>query len=236
MLRYANVKAVYILAGYPVCDIFDQVNGAVYTGCRFLCAGGGSDESTSYDPPSIGARVVYGLLDGNTQAIVFGSVFAPNANRRITDNPAEVSYDQEYPGQIGVRDKFWERGNSWMFLTDDGQFVFDASQSDMPIRFQLSSGKSGNVRISQDEEAEENVLLAGPTRDYLDQLRSDLDSTRASLVKALVQLDALNVAASGQPKYVADIAEMSIPGTPTDDSVVASAIRISSRSVAEDVI
>lgn len=218
------------MGGYPVCDLYDEVNGGVLTGCRFLCAGGGSPIVVSYDPPAVGARVLYTLLQGTAQAIVLGSVFAPEANRRLTDNPPDVEYDQEYPAQVGVGDKYFERGNSWMFLTDDGQFVFDASTSMKPFRVQLNGSDSGHLRISQDGQADERLLLAGPTRNYLDGLRSDLDDLKSKLAELILELNAVSLG-TGQTKSVV---ALQTPGLSTDTDLLASAVRISSRSVQED--
>jgi hypothetical protein len=219
------------MGGYPVCDLYDEINGGVFTGCRFLCVGGGSPIVVSYDPPAVGARVLYAILQGTTQAIVLGSVFAPEANRRLTDNPPEVEYDEEYPAQVGVGDKYCERGDSWMFLTDDGQFVFDASTSMRPFRVQLSGSDSGHLRISQDGQADERVLLAGPTRSYIDGLRTDVNNLILLTQQIVAEL------ASGPkialPGSATSAGKLKI-GLSTDTDLVASAVRISSRSVQED--
>lgn len=234
MLRFGNVNAVYALNGYPVCDLVDEITGSVFTGCRFTCSGGGSMESVHYTPPAVGARVIYGQISGpNQSAVVLGSVYATKALRRLTaDPPVDLESDEDYPPQVGVNDTYMEKGNAWFFLTDEGEFVFDCSQVAKPFRIQLGVGGSSNLRISQDGEANERVLLSGPAMEYMDTLRSDLDDVRGKLADLIVELNGVNLA-TGQ---ASNVASLQIPGLETGIDMVASAIQISSRSIENDEI
>lgn len=235
-MRYGRVHAVYLNAnGYPVCDIGDEHNGATYRGCRFLVGGGGKD-SGSYFPPALQSRVVYGLVS-DMSAVVFGVVTAPDGIERLTDTPEEVGYDEEFPNQVGPKDAFVTRSGTWVFLTEDGQLVFDAATSMQPIRLQMAGNACGHLRIAQDGAAEERVLLAGPTREYLDKLHDDIVELRkvvSTLAAALATAGVGGAAASSVGTTYVPAWEKDVTLGATADSMVASAVRISARSVTED--
>lgn len=236
-MRYARVTALYLDNGYPVCSIVDETSGAVFSGCRFMCMGGGTADAMNYSPPLPNSRVAYGTLAGNTQVVVMGQVFHQK-NKRLTSDPQTVAYDERFPGQVSVLDSFTERGNAWFIMTADGQMVMDASQAETPVRIQLSQGSSGHLRLDQGGDADEHLLLAGPTRDYLDNLQqaiSDVWSTLNKVILALpgVSLEAVSGAAAVESaKATASVALTSSTGA----DMVASAVRISSRSVLDDEV
>jgi len=236
MLQYAIVTEVSLMAdGYPSCTITDERNGATMTGCKFLGVGGGTQSSISYSPPAVGARVLYGFVRGTSQAVVLGVTHSPLANAKLTDAQESSSYDEEFNAQIGPYDRCAEQGGTWVFLTNDGQLVIDSSQSQMPVRVQLGIGYAANLRISQNNEADEGILLAGPTRDYLDGLRSALDDTRVQLAKVMTYVNVLTAVPGKPPTFSPDtLASLAVPGLSTTDDLVASAVKISSRSILED--
>lgn len=263
MISFGRVLRTYVEGGAPVCDVQDEASGAFYLRAQFMCLGGGGGENsqTAHFPPAAvpdasqgvltgdGARVLLGRLGGGG-VVVIGAVMHRNKCSFFSQEEIDASPEAEYPMYCNINDVLLQNGKAFMVLSNFGDAVIDTSQSSRPIRLQMEASPAGHVRISQDGDADERVPLAGPLRNYLDGMAKRMNDIEGRLthLQAVMALSPAAIPpglAPAEPALVAFAANISASLSPipepvwypsTDDGMVASAIRVSSRSVVNDEI
>lgn len=256
MIRYGRSLRTYVQGGRPFCDVLDESSGAMIYGCPFLCLGGSgaADGVTAYFPPAQaaqsevalgdGARIVWMPLAGadGRAGVVLGAVMHRNTGQVFHEEETHPEPDEDYPWKINTNDVLVQNGKAFFVISNFGDIVLDTSQASKPVRLQLSATGSGHVRISQDGDADDRLLLAGPTRKLVDDLISKVNDLEAKLAKVY------NAVASAGPGTDAGynafqvLAKKLLPPlvpttmNTTTDGLEASAIKISSRSIENDYI
>lgn len=231
-------------------------------GCPFLCLGGSgaADGVTAYFPPAQsvqsevamgdGARVVWLPLAGadGRAGVVLGAVMHRNTGAIFHEEETHPEPDEDYPWKINTNDVLIQNGKAFFVLSNFGDAVLDTSQASVPIRLQLAASGAGHVRISQDGDAEERLLLAGPTRKVVDDLIAKVNALETKLATLQNTLQAANATAvpagpeTGFLAYTKALAASLLPAlvpttmNPSTDGLEASAVKISSRSVENDYI
>lgn len=252
--RVGQIVDVRLNGNTPVCDV--AVAGNVYQNCQFATFGGGA-KSFRYSPPAAPSDLESTTpedSDGAEAILLFGDGARPHplvvavrlntlARKRfgLVDAP---DADNDYSDLNDFRDDVVELGDTRMLLSHHGDLVLDTKRSGRPIHAQM--GENGAFRIAQNGDAAERTLLAGPSIDVINALVADVNALRQQ-VQALSQLifatEAAGTAANaaGPAAVAAAVAAVlaagkvgaysALPETQkADDSVVASAVRISSRS------
>lgn len=246
--RPAKVLRVYTLDGLQVADVIDN-DGSVWLRCRFVGQGGGGSESyVRHGVPPAGdeAEVLLGWLDGAVPfPVILGTLASPKASAAFSDvDPPGPETD--YPAKNGLRDEVIAHGGARIVLSSQGDLVLDTTRSDKPVRVQLPPG--GRMRISREGEADERLLLAGPTQEHIDALAAHVDALAqhvtllTSILQSLAAATAVPVAPATLPTWGASLAQVLQPTPPypyspsprTSDALVASAVAISRVSAAEE--
>lgn len=251
--RPARVIGLRLQHGVPVCDVVDGA-GNTYLNCRFAGAGGGATAFV-YAPPlpstdesatpndSDGAEVLVSVGDGRSpHAFVVGALPNPTANKRIAvvERPGDGA---DYDAKTGLRDFSTENNGARVLVSEFGLVVLDTTGSAEPVYIQLDA--ASYLRISQDGDATERLPLAGPMRDVIDALTDKVNEQGAMIASLIAQIKlaiAAGVATPGAaaPAFtamqgvMASAAYLHTPAAPTTDAVVASAVRISAQSLADE--
>lgn len=247
-LRPAKALRTYVKGGFTVVDLVD-VDGNVWLACRVVSQGGGrgrflhvppvaagQDKTTPADT-SVGDLVIAFTDGGVPHPLVVGVVQAREAAGRFAtlDDPGQLA---RYPAQNDVRDIVIENGGGRFVVSTFGR-VLAVAGGTQPIVLEVSPASF--VWLSQedtDADAAERLPLAGPTRAYLDARTEQLNALETKV--ALLQNTIVTAVAS--PDYVGFQGVLTpvvkkttaTTGAKTDESMVASAVRISPRSQAEE--
>lgn len=187
---------------------------------------------------------------------VTGTLSGEGVRRRVSDKLPTSTKTQDYPlpgddqGKTGLRDYGIEQAGARLLVSERGELVLDARDAKMPVRVQLAAGEA--LRVSVDGEADERLILAGPLRVYVDALVDRVNQLGRALwaletwantvpdgaAPGLVGYQAAVNAAGMNPLDVVSPGPDPVSGEgafgKTSDEMVASAMRISGRSVEED--
>lgn len=243
----------YTANGLPVCDVADSA-GNVWRACRIRTEGGGP-ESFGYRPPigasdqnrttpetTAGGEVLLSWSDGSHgHPTVMGALPHTRVVGKLVDKIDKPEPDADHPKQASINDVVEEHGGARTVLSGHGTIVLDTQDSKEPVRVQLD--RSSFLRVSQDGDASERVMLAAATRDRLDELigavneligtvnvlAAGAQAAVAALLKGTPPTDptwALALAAMQSLKTFLSIGEQE----PTTPALEAAALRISSRS------
>jgi hypothetical protein len=246
-----------------VCDSYGNTSLACRFTCmggggaRFLYSGPVAEQDEQTTPEdSQGAQVLIQAGDGSIPHVtVTGALINPQAFARFgeIEAPAEGS---DYDPLNSLRDLVAENNGARFMVSEFGLIVLDTTGTQEPVFVQLAS--SSYLRISQDGTASERLLLAGPTRSVIDGLVSRVNALGAQVaaLSALIQPAAVVAAAvnvvspgTGGAAFLAawatvgndtpHVAQLALPfqfsdAAPTGDDMVASAVRISAQSKAEE--
>lgn len=242
--RTARIIGLRLENGVPVADVSDG-HGNTYLGCRFSGLGGGKDAFT-YAPPqpdedanntpddSPGAEAIIALAEGGRgRASVQGTFPNPGMFKQISIvEPPDA--DSDYSDKIGLLDFATVNNGARILVTESGHLILDTATSGMPVHIELAG--TAFLRISQDGKADERTLLAGVSRAYIDGLVDQINDLRTA-VKALATWAKAAGAPSGGGPIVPAYVGSSGPATAADktaDDMVASAVRISAQSLADE--
>lgn len=235
MSRFARVVRLYKKGGAPVCDISDTRSGSLYLGCPFSMPGAGTKDRGSVRLPAQDSLVAYIPYGGNSPgAVIVGSVLRPEVGARFRQEGAPaVDYSRDYPTVVELDDSLEFNGGACWILTSDGQIVLDTTESGGPVRVQLEAG--GVLRISQGgREPTERLMLAGPTRNKLDQLVGAVNELKGQVAFLTAALSAgaspTSASFASVATGIADKPYAPLPVASTSAEVEAGAILISDQS------
>ena len=246
-VRLATVLRIYKDDGHRVADVVD-IDGSVWLRCRYTAAGAGGARSfhrQGTPDPGDDATVILSFLDGSAPSpLIVGALDADGSEERFT-TIADPDDGDDYPAENGDTAEVIEHRGTRILIGDKGELVLDTTRSGRPIRAQLPTG--GVFRISRDGEADGQLLLASPTRDYIDALTAKVNELGAQVAALTATIVATQVAASVPaapatlPVWAESVAlalstapYAYTPAANTSDDLVASALAIPAQSIAED--
>jgi len=234
-LRTAQVTDVYLTAqGVPVCDVVDS-NGNVYLACRLAGPGGGGDKERAFVhiPPAepsepsrtspedtVGAEAVIAFGDGAIpHPVVIGTLYNSQAGARLAADVEPVEDDVDFPDVPDVRDLVMSSGGARLVLSRHGDAVLSTKDSTRPLRLELNKGNF--LRISQEDDADEGLVLAGPLIDHLGDLVDKLDSIGNRLSALETAMGAAMLAGDAVITATPALAATSLPYTAFSKSLIA---------------
>ena len=244
--------------GTVVLDVVD-VYGNVWTGCPLIGQGGGASTFV-HTPPATGAvegdrtpaetggDILISFFDGAIpHPVVIGTAQSQLARGRFAplDRPADSA---AYPAQNDPRDIVMENNGARVVVSHFGRVVLSTTSTEQPI--EIAASPREYVWLSLGEASTDNadrLLLATPTRAYVDALVERVNALDATLVYLQNTLKGLAAAAAlvpppKDPAFAAFASALAAalqtatidPVAATTDALNASAVRISPASEAEE--
>lgn len=252
-----RVVALRLRNRQPVCDV--DVGGSVYRDCRFVVLGGGKGAFRYHPPvaPTDAESVTPGDSDGAEVLVLFAGGARPHpvvvaahlnpGSRTRFDTIDPPDGGKDYSDFNDLQDDVVENGQSRMVVSHHGDIVLDSKQSSRPVHVQMA--EDGYLRIAQGGDSTERTLLAGPLVNAYNKTVDDVNALRkqvADLSTLVVAAQTAGKAAGAAPPAVAAAVGgafaagtvgpyLAQPATSKlGDDVVASAVRLSSRSKAQE--
>lgn len=230
-VRPAKVTRYYLdpTTGVPVADVVDTY-GATHLRCRVVCPGGGDTESYQLAPPPVDdpdqdievtGEVLLVMGPGRRpHPYVLGTCYVAGLAERMSDEATDQGDDVEYSELDHVYDRVTRHRGARMVFTYSGSWLVDLTTTGRPARFQLDA--DSYLRISQDDTADEYVLLGVKTLEHLRAIHKRLDEL-ADAIKAngadIAKISAhTHTVASGAAAPSTELADMAIrtAAAPTD--------------------
>jgi hypothetical protein len=174
----------------PVCDVVDSYGGT-YVGVRVITPGGGDPENFELRPPPVDDPEIAAEVTGEVLLVlgdgikgipyVLGTCYVADLASQVTTDTTDTGDDKEYDDLNHVYDRVTRHRGARMVFSYSGTWVLDLTSTQRPARFQLD--KDSYLRISQDDDAEEYVLLGTKTLEHLRAVHKRLDAL-ADAIKA----------------------------------------------------
>lgn len=245
-LRFARVDRVYLRGGVPCADITDTWGG-VYRAVRFLNVGGGAGcyamgvargraEGETSALPTEGSAAEVAVLFPETlrgqsaqRPWIVGGLLHPDDAARVEVLTA-ADPTEDYRGHH-VTDHVIVRDGARVVVSELAGVVLQGAPG-QPLRLQVQG--EDKIRLSSDGEADDAVLLATPTREYLDGLAQQVDLIR----QALIRLEQWAISATGAAGSVPSYGAWPGPGSTapldpvvgTQDAVESAVVAVSSKA------
>lgn len=209
-VRPAKVLRYYLdtTLGVPVADVVDTY-GATHLRCRVVCPGGGDAQSYQLAPPPVDdpdqdievtGEVLLVMGPGRRpHPYVLGTCYVAGLAERMSDEATDQGDDVEYSELDHVYDRVTRHRGARMVFTYSGSWLVDLTTTGRPARFQLDA--DSYLRISQDDTADEYVLLGVKTLEHLrsihtrlDELASKIDTVGTELANVTSTLETIETA------------------------------------------
>ena len=224
VIRYYLGPEGTLLENIPLIDAVDS-HGNAYMRCRFLNIGGGiandEDELHSFDnwvPPvdhrpednrgiEESGEVLLGIGAGRgmaKQTYVLGTIYTPGLREQFDTEDERPGEDAmaDYGEKIRFDDRLSMHRGVRVIMAGNGTYLVDTKRTKKPVRFELHP--ESWVRVSQDDDSSEFVLLGTATlkhihalhhkldaiHDKLDELLGHIQSNQAALTAVISAFDA----------------------------------------------
>jgi hypothetical protein len=206
-----HVVRVFLMDKEPWVEAEHPVTGQRWKAPILL---GGSNKKTvdftpvtaTKDPKQLSnARAVLLFGDHYRQPVLVGWRWSGNT-QTLKLSAEQADPDENRTAAAALTDRIIKHGGSVFIISEEGEIVFDTDGADGPgpVKIQLQNG--GYLRIARDGDAEERLLLAGPTLEYLAKLEAQVAALTARVV----------VLTAAQPDPVkAALNAIPLPGVPT---------------------